>query len=309
MRNYDKAPSEWSEDIRRSVQQYNDWFTAEAPRFWSEARDRAGEAVANLMYQTADLRALKPECLVEPSDLLTVLRACTAPPLAKERLATLADVRLSTINRLHNGVGLPRSWNRHEIQRLMTHIDQMLDPVVFPWVTEGRAPTELERDEALLVVGDRTGMTFYNPLVRNAQEARQVELIRDYLHRNGYTEISSGSGISMPDRTFQIHRGVPYKNESGEVVGLPVDCVANPGDGRAVALIEMKSAGDFTNVNKRRKEEASKAEGVRKEHGDAAVFLLQLFGYFNHGYCSYEANAGIDWAWDHRLRDFDIYLA
>lgn len=309
MRNCDRSPSEWSDDIARSVREYNDWFTSEAPRYWSEGRDRAGAAVATLMDQTADLHALNPECLVEPSDLLTVLRACTAPPLAKERLATLANVRLSTINRLHKGEGLPRHWHRPEIQRLTTLIGQMLDPIVFPWVMEGRAPTALERDEALLVVGDRVGMTFYNPLLRNAQEARQVHLIRHYLRRNGYDEISSGSGIEMPDRTFQIHRGVPYKDESGEVVGLPVDCVVNPGGGRAVALIEMKSAGDFTNVNKRRKEEASKANGVRKEHGDAAVFLLQLFGYFNQGYCSYEANAGIDWAWDHRLSDFDIYLA
>jgi hypothetical protein len=41
---------------------------------------------------------------------------------------------------------------------------------------------------------------------------------------------------------------------------------------------------------------------------DSAVFLLQLFGYFNRPYLGFEAAAGIDWAWDHRLGDLARYF-
>jgi len=160
-----------------------------------------------------------------------------------------------------------------------------------------------------LIVGDRSARTFFDPVLRNKQEERQVELLTKYLQSLGYVSSTEGSGLELPGRTFCIHRNVPYKNEDGANVNLPVDCAVNPGDERPVALIEMKSAGDFTNVNKRRKEEASKAFGIHREYGDQAVFLLQLFGYFNASYFAYVAAAGIDWAWDHRIDDFALYVA
>jgi type II restriction enzyme len=68
-------------------------------------------------------------------------------------------------------------------------------------------------------------------------------------------------------------------------------------------FIEAKSAGDFTNVNKRRKEEAKKVAQLRETYGDSLKFVLLLCGYFDSGYLGYEAADGIDWVWEHRLDD------
>jgi hypothetical protein len=68
-------------------------------------------------------------------------------------------------------------------------------------------------------------------------------------------------------------------------------------------MIEAKSAGDFTNVNKRRKEEAAKVQQLRRKHGAATRFVLFLCGYFDSGYLGYEAAEGIDWVWEHRMDD------
>ncbi len=68
-------------------------------------------------------------------------------------------------------------------------------------------------------------------------------------------------------------------------------------------LIEAKSAGDFTNTNKRRKEEAMKVTQLRNTHGDKIRFVLFLCGYFDSGYLGYEAAEGIDWVWEHRIDD------
>ena len=68
-------------------------------------------------------------------------------------------------------------------------------------------------------------------------------------------------------------------------------------------LIEAKSAGDFTNTNKRRKEEAQKIHQLRSAYGQNGNLLLFLCGYFDTGYLGYEAAEGLDWVWEHRIDD------
>ena len=68
-------------------------------------------------------------------------------------------------------------------------------------------------------------------------------------------------------------------------------------------MIEAKSAGDFTNVNKRRKEEANKVANLRRRYGSQVRFVLFLRGYFDSGYLGYEAAEGIDWFFRHYIDD------
>jgi type II restriction enzyme len=100
---------------------------------------------------------------------------------------------------------------------------------------------------------------------------------------------------------------VPVKAEGGtSTVNIPVDTAvmplsSKPGD--LPFMIEAKSAGDFTNTNKRRKEEAQKVNQLRHTHGNNVRFMLFLCGYFDSGYLGYEAAEGIDWVWEHRIDD------
>lgn len=68
--------------------------------------------------------------------------------------------------------------------------------------------------------------------------------------------------------------------------------------------MEAKSAGDYTNTNKRQKEEATKAHQLRAKYGKNIDFVLFLCGYFDAGYLGYEAAEFIDWVWEHRIDDF-----
>jgi type II restriction enzyme len=89
-----------------------------------------------------------------------------------------------------------------------------------------------------------------------------------------------------------------------------VDAVAMPRkakSGSMPVLIEAKSAGDFTNVNKRRKEEAAKFQQLRNTYGKQAQLNLFLCGYFDSGYLGYEAAEGIDWVWEHRIDDLELF--
>jgi len=73
--------------------------------------------------------------------------------------------------------------------------------------------------------------------------------------------------------------------------------------GQLPLLIEAKSAGDFTNTNKRRKEEAQKMGQLRHTYGNEVRYILFLCGYFDSGYLGYEAAERIDWVWEHRIDD------
>lgn len=85
--------------------------------------------------------------------------------------------------------------------------------------------------------------------------------------------------------------------------------VVKPKDGGNTLLIEAKSAGDFTNTNKRRKEEAIKKQQIDTTYPGQTVFLLFLCGYFDCVYLGYEAAEGIDWVWEHRIDDLNFYVS
>jgi len=92
----------------------------------------------------------------------------------------------------------------------------------------------------------------------------------------------------MPAGTFSFRLNVPVKLEGGkQQVNIPIDTVIMPKAmkrGELPLLIEAKSAGDFTNVNKRRKEEAVKMAQLRSNYGTKVRFALFLCGYFDSGY-------------------------
>jgi hypothetical protein len=93
---------------------------------------------------------------------------------------------------------------------------------------------------------------------------------------------------------------------AGREVNIPIDMVVQPRRLRRKKLpilVEAKSAGDFTNVNKRRKEEAQKHTQLKAKYGEGIDYILFLCGYFDTGYLGYEAAEGIDWVWEHRMDD------
>ena len=133
-------------------------------------------------------------------------------------------------------------------------------------------------------------------------------MIADWLVRNGYTAADEGAKYDeMAPGTFSFRMNVPVRqNDADKWINIPVDAVVMPKNARTdelPLLIEAKSAGDFTNVNKRRKEEAAKVSQLRRTLGEDIRFILFLCGYFDSGYLGYEAAERIDWVWEHRIDD------
>lgn len=310
MANRLRDSDQWQPDVDQSVAEYDEWYLAQSPAMFAAARGRAVIEVEEAMRATNDLRAFDADALVSRPGALFVARMCVSPPMARDRFVGFSGANNSLVTAMERDGVIPlRARRVHmQLQVMCEFLAPLFDPELFRWLDGNRAPTAGERDRALLVVGERLASAFYLPALRNAQEARQREQLRMHLEAEGFEE-SRDAPFDMRPGTFGFGRNVRVVRADGAPQNLPVDCVVSPLDANLpLACVELKSAGDFTNVNKRRKEESDKHDALWRAHGERAVFLLQLFGYFGRSYLGFEAAAGIDWAWDHRLDDLAPYF-
>jgi hypothetical protein len=307
--NADK-PHLWKTDIAASVDQFNQWFMHFAPQAFRATRVQTTEHVKAALLATNDLRELTPDRLRATPGALPTLRMCTAPPLAVDRLVGLSSANKSLIAKMEDGKLAPRMKEELLLEHLTAVcriLNKLLDRDIFPWLDAGQTPTEHERDRASTIVADRLCSAVANPIVRNAQEQRQLALIGDFLEHRGYRKQPHPAGkplTEMAPATYAIRMNLPVGKTLK--VNIPIDVVIQlrkPRKDRLPILIEAKSAGDFTNTNKRRKEEATKVHQLQAAYGTTVPYILFLCGYFGSDYLGYEAAEGIDWVWEHRIDD------
>jgi len=308
--NADK-PHLWKEDIAASVDLYNDWFIKFAPKTYREKRAEVTELVKEDLRATSDMREFQPLSIRTRPQIISTLRMSTAPPIARDRLIGLAQVRASTVHTLEEGK-LPSRVGAAalalEIESIWQVIHKLLDRDLFPWIDPGEIPREQERVRAATIIADRRCGAEADPIIRNAQEQRQLQCIADFLQVRGYKRKGHPGSkpiTEMEPGTFAMRLTVMVGKDQS--VQLPIDVVIQrkhrPG-GKVPIFIEAKSAGDYTNTNKRRKEEATKTRQLQERFGkEDGRLVLFLCGYFNAGYLGYEAAEGIDWIWEHRVDD------
>ncbi len=311
--NRDK-PDRWKEDIARSVNMYNDWFMRFAPNAYRTTRTQTTKDVEAALKATGNLTDIGVDSLKRNPAVLPTLRMSTCPPLAVDRLIGLAGVSPNLVRVMEKEGKLPARMPSHELDSALEKIGEiigkMTDPDIFVWPKPGMAASPQELYRSAMVVADRLCGAVANPIVRNAQEKRQLAAVGDWLTSRGYRSIATGEGVKYADMrpgTFSFRLNVPVEQEgTGRSINIPVDAVVAPKKDQAPKLpllVEAKSAGDFTNVNKRRKEEATKMNQLRRTYGQEVRFILFLCGYFDSGYLGYEAAEGIDWVWEHRIDD------
>lgn len=313
--NRDK-PDRWKADVAASVDMYNSWFMDFAPQAFRDTRIKVTEVVASTLKATNNLKTLQPEILRQNPGILPTLRMCTCPPIARDRLIGLANVAKSVVDRMEVTGKLPVRLTEarldEELRKITDIVTRLTDRDIFPWLDSNQTPLESEIYRAATIVADRLCGSSADPIVRNAQEARQLREIAAWLDERGYRLLPASQRVKfdeMPPGTdsFRLNIPVNLAEEGGKTVNIPVDAVimrktAQTGD--LPLLVEAKSAGDFTNVNKRRKEEARKVQQLNATYGNTIEFVLFLCGYFDSGYLGYEAAEGIDWVWEHRIDDF-----
>lgn len=308
-------PEQWKADIARSVDMYNDWFMNFAPQAFRNTRIETTKSVEATLRETDNMRNVKSAILRQHPEVLATLRMSTCPPIAVDRLIGLAGVSPNLVKTMENAKVLPARMLPTEIESQLTKIvaiiEKMADPDIFTWLTRPTPPTEPEVHRAATIVADRLCGAVANPIIRNEQEKRQLAAIKAWLEARGYRQTAPATRFNaMQAGTFSFRMNVPVKLEGGvQTINIPIDAVIRPKNAKPDELpifFEAKSAGDFTNTNKRRKEEAVKMAQLRSNY-PGVRFNLFLCGYFDSGYLGYEAAEGIDWVWEHRIDDLAAF--
>lgn len=310
-------PERWKADIAQSVDLYNNWFLQFAPQVYRNTRIETTRLVETAFSWTANLTALTPSVLQQHPSILPMLRMTTIPPLARDRLIGLAGVSPHLIQSMEKNGRLPVQMSavgvEEELQKISRVIMRLIDYDIFPWLQNKQEAKEVELYRAATIVADRLCGAASDPIIRNAQEQRQLELIRQWLVRRGYYEVKTGERVAfdkIEPGAFAFRLNIQVMQDKSRHVIIPVDAVIKPLQAKLEdfpLLIEAKSAGDFTNTNKRRKEEATKVAQLRATYGDAIRLVLFLCGYFDSGYLGYEAAEEIDWVWEHRIDELAAF--
>lgn len=306
-------PDDWKADIAQSVDLYNQWFLRFAPQAFRKTRLSTIEDVSDAMSASRDLLDISVSLLKEDPSLIRTLRMSTCPPLALDRVVGLAGVTQNLVRKMEKGQLPPRMSPTHldiQVAKIIDTLAKLLDRDIFVWVEDGREPTQDEKYRAAAVVADRLCGADANPIVRNAQEKRQLRKITSWLRRRGYRAAKAGTQFDeLVVGTYALHLNVPIEQDAmNRAVNISVDVVIKSKRAKRSTmpvLLEAKSAGDFANVNKRRKEEATKIKQLQNTYGQEIKYVLFLCGYFDSGYLGYEAAEGIDWVWEHRIEDLE----
>ena len=316
----------WKKDIKKSVDLYNDWFMNFAPEAYRTTRVKTTEQVQRALGIMDNLTKISTDVIeLEPS-IVQVLRMCTSPPLARDRLTGLGGLNKSLLKTMEEKGIIPPRMKKSKLQKNLNSISgiihKLLDNDIFTWLENNTKPSKEEVYRASTIIADRLCGAVANPIIKNAQEKRQLEQIENYLQSLGYIRLENFPSekpiTDFPRGTYSFRMNVIVRQieedelDEGEIenkiVNMPIDCIImrkNARAGELPILIECKSAGDFANTNKRRKEEPTKIRQLRNTYGKKVKLYLFLCGYFDATYLGYEASEGLDWIWEHRISDME----
>lgn len=249
-------PERWKSDIQKSVDFYNQWFLEFAPRTYRNTRVETTKQVIAALEWTKNLTDISSDILRKYPSVLPMMRMATAPPIARDRLIGLAGVSANLVRNMELQNRIPPRMDEYqlnmELDKIGNVIAQLIDKDIFTWLDKQIEPDEQERYRGATIVADRLTGAVADPIIRNAQEKRQLETIEKWLDNKGYHLITNTQGLNfreMESGTFAFRLNVPIiqlarSGESREV-NIPIDVVIMPKVATRSSfplLIEAKSA-------------------------------------------------------------------
>jgi hypothetical protein len=209
------APDKWKQDIAQSVDLYNSWFMEFVPKTFREMRVKTAKSVKLAFKVTNNLLDVSREVLKENPKILPILRMSTCPPLARDRLLGLAGVSKTLVESMEDS-STPRIPPRitlerlnNDLKRICVIIEKMADPDIFVWLNSKDAATEVEISRAATIVADRLCGAWTDPIIRNAQEERQLHAIGNWLKSRDYRHVEGIRFSDMDAGTYSFRTNIP----------------------------------------------------------------------------------------------------
>lgn len=224
-----------------------------------EAFDKYQGIIETLLESTVDLTALDSQLIdvVTDKNLLETLRYLPGPPISHDDLKVLADATLSP-KRLRD--------NPATVKAIAQIVLNGLDRRRFPWVIEGREPSEAERTAAVLASASLMA-------TRRVGTKRRIEN-KDLQESQVMAALEAAGLHRVPPRDIPMLSAAPGPGEfcSESLLGTrKADIVVGLWD-RRVMPIECKVSNSSTNSVKRLNNDAAvKASAWKHDFGTIQV--------------------------------------
>lgn len=256
---------------------------------YSDYFDAYRSEVENILEESIDLKELASivEDYIVDDDKRYALRYLASPAISDDDLKVLAETNLS------------RAALRADpdaIARIIDTVVSVHDRWRFPWVSEGREPTEEERLVAVIATTSMIASSRAQTFRRNTSKKEQEEQVAAALRGVGFTEV--------PARVITNLREAPRPGEychESSLAKSKADIIVGLWDDRILA-IEAKVSNSSTNSVKRiNREAAAKATTwITKLGSDGVVPAAVISGVFKvHNLLSAQDDGlAIFWAHD-----------
>lgn len=224
------------------------------------------------------------------------IRYLAGPPISEDDLRVIADVPSVASGALGKDATALRKV--HEI------IERVIDPFRFPWVAAGRAPTEQEREAALLASAVLLATQRVETDRRNEGKDAQEAEVKRYLHELGFEE-------AAPETITTLVKGPQRGQFCAECLlgERKADVVIRLHDTRLMP-IECKVSNSGTNSIKRLNNDAAvKAEYWLKAFGaEQIVPAALLSGVFKLRNLEQSQRRGLALFWSHDLDKLGAFI-
>lgn len=246
--------------------------------------------IEELLESTLDLSDLDNSLLgvLTAPKLLEAFRYLAGPPISTDDLMVVAEAVLSK-QRLEGDPAM--------VARIRQVVLDGLDRRRFPWVIEGREPTEAERVAAVIASAALIATRRLETGRRSDGKREQEALVHNALEQMGFVRVSP--------RRVSVLSDAPAPGEfcaESDLGGRKADVLVGLWD-RRVMPIECKVSNSSTNSVKRLNNDAAvKAETWRKDFGTRGVVPTAVLGgvYKLHNLADAQ-NRGLALFWAHDL--------
>lgn len=248
-------------------------------------------------YNLANPNDLSPEQVADifHNQLGDALRYLAGPPISADDLKVLADVSLAP-GRLAN--------DPEQARRLLETIMIAIDPRRFPWVSQGRAPTEDEKASAILASTALITAQRVSTDRRNEGKDIQENAVKDYLVNIGFEEVPARHIHTLMDAP-EIGQFCSEAMVGSRKADVPVRLY----DGRLMP-IECKVSNSSTNSVKRINNDAAvKANIWSLEFGtNQVVPTAVLTGVFKVLNLEQAQKGKLTLFWAHELEELGKFI-
>jgi XamI-like restriction endonuclease len=284
--------AEFEEDRKKSIHIFRDRRIEEPLEQYLDAFEVSRDAIDTLLESTVDLAELldKAVDVLSDADLLSAVRYLAGPPISADDLKTLVDDASLTPSRLRADPDMAK--------RIIAVVLLGVDRGRFPWLSEDREPTEVERQAA--VIGTAALLAQRSVMTGRANESKdeQEKAVRDRLVAASFTEVARHTINNMSEAP-EIGT---FCGES-QFGSRKADIVARLYDGR-IMPIEAKVSNSSTNSVKRLNNDAAvKARQWTQEFGTSNVVPAAVLGgvFKTNNLRSAQDNDHLTIFWAHNL--------